>query len=80
MQNTTPMGVPVIGEDGHRYLLPTAQMPLPRRAYRVRELVFMLGLAKSTIHDMIGRGELKAVKIENSMSTPLYRGSSGVIF
>ena len=63
MQNTTPMGVPVIGEDGHRYILPTAQMPLPRRAYRVRDLVHMLGLAKNTIHDMINRNELRAVKI-----------------
>ncbi len=63
MTITTAMGVPVIGEDGQRYLLPDARVPLPRRAFRIRELVVMLGLAKSTIHDMIGRGELRAVKI-----------------
>lgn len=56
-------GTHYIAADGRRYVTPVAQMPLPRRAYRVRDLVFMLGLAKSTVHDLIARGELRAVRV-----------------
>ena len=61
MSNVSTPGMHVVASDGKRYILPVAQMPLPRRAYRVRDLVHMLGLAKSTLHDMINRGELRAV-------------------
>ena len=34
-----------------------------RRAYRVRELVQILGLPKSTLHDLIRRGDIRAVTL-----------------
>ena len=39
-----------------------ASSPSPRMAYRVSELVFLLGLPKSTLYDVIRRGELRAVR------------------
>ena len=35
----------------------------PRRAYRVRELVEILGLPKSTIHDLIRRGDIRVAAL-----------------
>jgi excisionase family DNA binding protein len=35
----------------------------PRRAYRVRELVEILGLPKSTIHDLIHRGDIRVAAL-----------------
>ena len=48
---------------GQRFILPPDGTLLPRRAYRIRDLMVMLGLPKSTLHDMIRRGDLRAVAI-----------------
>ena len=63
MSHVSTAGIHFTAQDGQRYIVPAAQLPLPRRAYRVRDLVYMLGLAKSTVHDMISRGDLRAVAI-----------------
>lgn len=63
MTSTSPAGILVIAQDGRRYLLPVAGVQLPRRAFRIREVGLMLGIGKSTVHDWVCRGDLRAVAI-----------------
>jgi excisionase family DNA binding protein len=44
-------------------LVPDAWTPLPKRAYRVKDLVYLLGVPRSTLYDLIARGDLRAVTL-----------------
>ena len=46
-----------------RYIAPPAQTPTPRLAFRPAEVAQMLGIPRSTLYDMIRRGDLRSVRV-----------------
>lgn len=47
-----------------------ASAPVERLSYRLVEASKMLGVAKSTLHDMLRRGELRSVRLGRVVLIP----------